>query len=148
MYLKVGHYNRCGIEIIDVAGEIDIYTDPRLREILSYLIDKRNYQLVVNLEKVDFCGASGLGILVGGLNRVRDHDGSLDLVCTQDKLLRIFAITRLTEVFGIHNSVNQAVATRKAESNLTSELERRRAMEIESSGLHTGKRLRMPLRTQ
>ena len=41
------------------------------------------YQLVVSLEKVGFLDSTGLGVLVGGLNRVRAHDGSLDLVCTQ-----------------------------------------------------------------
>ncbi|MGH3299098.1 MAG: STAS domain-containing protein, partial [Trebonia sp.] len=53
--------------------------------------------------------------LVGGLKRVRAHDGSLDLVCTQERILKIFRITGLTKVFGIHESVDQAIAARKAE---------------------------------
>ena len=34
MDLKLGHYNKDGIEVVDVEGEIDIYTAPRLRELL------------------------------------------------------------------------------------------------------------------
>ena len=30
MDLKLGHYNKDGIEIVDVEGEIDVYTAPRL----------------------------------------------------------------------------------------------------------------------
>ncbi len=113
MDLKLGHYSKDGIEVIDVGGEIDIYTAPRLRELLIDLVSKNSYQLIVNLEKVGFLDSTGLGVLVGGLKRVRAHDGSLDLVCTQEPILKIFRITGLTQVFGIHPTVNQAIAAKK-----------------------------------
>jgi anti-sigma B factor antagonist len=116
--LKLSNSNKDGIEIVDVEGEIDVYTAPRLRELLIELVNKKNYQLVVNMEKVEFLNSTGLGVLVGGLKRVRAHDGSLDLVCTQERILKIFRITGLTKVFGIHESVDQAIAARKAEKRL------------------------------
>ena len=73
--------------VLEVAGEID-----------------------VDLEKVDFLDSTGLGVLVGGLKRVRNHDGSLQLVCTQEKILKIFRITGLTKVFPIHSSVGDAIS--------------------------------------
>ena len=111
--LKLGHYNKDGTEVIDVRGEIDIYTAPRLRELLIDLVSKTNYQLIVNMDKVEFLDSTGLGVLVGGLKRVRAHDGSLDLVCTRERILKIFKITGLTQVFGIHQTVNQAIAATK-----------------------------------
>jgi anti-sigma B factor antagonist len=111
--LKLGHYARDGIEVIDVQGDIDMYTAPRLRELLIGLVSKGHYQLVVNLDKVGFLDSTGLGVLVGGLRRVRVYDGSLDLVCTQQRILKIFRITGLTEVFGIYETVDQAIAARK-----------------------------------
>ncbi len=108
--LKLGHYDKDGIEVVTVEGEIDIYTAPRLRELLIDLVSKNNYQIVVNLEKVGFLDSTGLGVLVGGLKRVRPHDGSLDLVCTQERILKIFRITGLTKVFGIYETVDQAIA--------------------------------------
>ena len=113
MDLKLGHHATDGIEVIDVQGEIDMYTAPRLRELLINLVSKGSYQLVVNLDKVGFLDSTGLGVLVGGLKRVRAHDGSLDLVCTQQRLLKIFRITGLTEVFGIYETVDQAIAATK-----------------------------------
>jgi anti-sigma B factor antagonist len=110
--LKLGHYAKDGIEVIDVQGEIDMYTAPRLRELLIDLVSKGDYQLVVNLDKVGFLDSTGLGVLVGGLRRVRAHDGSLDLACTQQRILKIFRITGLTEVFGIYETVDQAIAAR------------------------------------
>jgi anti-anti-sigma regulatory factor len=34
------------------------------------------------------------------------HHGSLDLVCTQEQILKVFRITGLTKVFGIHETVD------------------------------------------
>jgi anti-sigma B factor antagonist len=111
--LKLGHYDKDGIEVVDVQGEIDMYTAPRLRELLIDLVSKGSYQLVLNLDEVGFLDSTGLGVLVGGLRRVRAHDGSLDLVCTRERILRIFRVTGLTEVFGIYETVDQAIAARK-----------------------------------
>ncbi len=113
--LKLGHHTKDGIEVVDVEGEIDVYTAPRLRELLIDLVNKNNYQLVVNMERVEFLDSTGLGVLVGGLKRVRAYDGSLDLVCTQERILKIFRITGLTKVFGIHDTVDEAIAARKSE---------------------------------
>src|ERR1700729_174099 len=115
MDLVLDHYSKGGFEVVDVEGEIDVYTAPRLRELLIDLVNKNNYQLVVNMEKVEFLDSPGLGGLVGGLKRVRAHDGSLDLVCTQERILKIFRITGLTKVFGIHETVDEAIAARKSE---------------------------------
>jgi anti-sigma B factor antagonist len=113
--LKLEHHTTDGIEVVDVEGEIDVYTAPRLRELLIDLVNSGHYQLVVNMEKVEFLDSTGLGVLVGGLKRVRAHDGSLDLVCTQERILKIFRITGLTKVFGIHDGVDEATAARKSE---------------------------------
>jgi anti-sigma B factor antagonist len=113
--LKLDHHTQDGNEVVDVEGEIDVYTAPRLRELLIELVNKGHFKLIVNMERVEFLDSTGLGVLVGGLKRVRAHDGSLDLVCTQERILKIFRITGLTKVFGIHDSVDEAIAARRSE---------------------------------
>ncbi|WP_449061024.1 STAS domain-containing protein [Planomonospora algeriensis] len=117
MDLKLDHHSEDRLTIVEVEGEIDVYTAPRLRELLidlvnkgnfHLLVNKGNFHLLVNMEKVDFLDSTGLGVLVGGLKRVRAHDGSLELVCTQERILKIFRITGLTKVFGIYASVEEA----------------------------------------
>jgi anti-sigma B factor antagonist len=41
---------------------------------------------------------------------VKAHDGSLSLVCSQDKILKIFKITGLTKVFPIHDTLEEALS--------------------------------------
>jgi len=113
--LKVNDYTTDdGLTVINVEGEIDVYTAPKLRAKLIDLVNKGKFHLLVDMEKVEFLDSTGLGVLVGGLKRVRAHDGSLELVCTQERILKIFRITGLTKVFGIHTSLEEARENRKS----------------------------------
>jgi anti-sigma B factor antagonist len=103
--------------VVVVGGEIDVYTAPKLREQLIDLVSSGQYHLVVDMEGVEFLDSTGLGVLVGGLKRVRAHEGSLRLVCTQERILKIFRITGLTKVFPIHGSVEEAVAADSSSSD-------------------------------
>ena len=101
-----------GATIIAVGGEIDVYTAPKLRDKITELVADGVYDLIVDMEAVEFLDSTGLGVLVGGLKKVRAHDGSLQLICTQDRLLKIFRITGLAKVFVIHDSADGALAAR------------------------------------
>jgi anti-sigma B factor antagonist len=101
-----------GHTIIEVGGEIDVYTAPKLRDKITELVGNGNYHLVIDMEKVDFLDSTGLGVLVGGLKKVRAHDGSMRLICNQERLLKIFRITGLAKVFAIHGSQADALAER------------------------------------
>ena len=95
--------------VVAVGGEIDVYTAPKLRERLVELINSGHYHLIINLEGVDFLDSTGLGVLVGRAQagpRPRGH--RCVLVCTQERLLKIFRITGLAKVFPIYDSVEAA----------------------------------------
>ena len=97
-----------GKTIVAVGGEIDVYTAPKLRDKITELVAAGNYDILVDMEEVEFLDSTGLGVLVGGLKKVRAHDGSLELVCNQDRLLKIFRITGLDSVFDIYDTVDAA----------------------------------------
>lgn len=99
-----------GHTVLAVKGEVDVYTAPRLRERLVELVTEGKRQIVVDLEGVDFLDSTGLGVLVGGLKRLRSNDGEMSLVSTQSRILKVFEITGLTKVFSIHDSVEAATA--------------------------------------
>ena len=97
-------------QVIEVGGEVDVYTAPKLRESIVSAVDGGNNRLIVDVERVDFLDSTGLGVLVGSLKRVRSEGGSLDIVCTHERILKIFDITGLDKVFGLHASVDDAIA--------------------------------------
>lgn len=98
-----------GYAVLEVAGEIDVYTAPQLRERLIALVEGGSRQVVVDLGRVEFLDSTGLGVLVGALKRLRVVDGELLLVCAQERLLKIFRITGLDRVFSLFDSVEAAM---------------------------------------
>jgi anti-sigma B factor antagonist len=95
--------------IVDLSGEIDVYTSPKVKDAMSSLIDKGVYNLIINLEKVRYIDSTGLGVLIGGLKRVREHGGSVNLVCTNPQIKKIFDITGLVKIFGIFENEDSAM---------------------------------------
>lgn len=99
-----------GRPVLHVAGEIDVYTAPRLRERLLELAHSGATTVVADLSGVSFVDSTGLGVLVSGLKRFREAGGDLVLVVTQPQVLKVLEITGLTEVFTIHADVGEATA--------------------------------------
>src|ERR1700680_1696833 len=89
--------------VVDLNGEIDVYTSPKVKDAVTDLIDRGVYNLVINLENVRYIDSTGLGVLIGGLKRVREHGGTVSLVCTNPQIRKIFDITGLVKIFGIYD---------------------------------------------
>jgi anti-sigma B factor antagonist len=96
--------------IIEVDGELDMYTAPRLKEALSDGISQGYKQMVVDLTHVGFLDSTTLGILVSGLRRLRESEGELHLVVDHPHLTKMFRITGFDGVFPIHKTLDEAVA--------------------------------------
>lgn len=108
MELALSSHTLESFEIIEIGGEVDVYTAPKLREAIVTAVEAGHLRLIIDVEKVEFLDSTGLGVLVGALKRVRADGGSLDIVCTQERILKIFAITGLDKVFGLHSSIDEA----------------------------------------
>jgi anti-sigma B factor antagonist len=98
-----------GCAVLQVAGEVDARTAPMLREQMRELSAKGAVHLIADLGQVDFLDSTGLGALAGGLKRLREAGGSLTLVITTPRILRIFQITGLTKALAIQPSVADAI---------------------------------------
>ncbi len=96
--------------MLDVAGEVDVYSAPTLRERLAELLEATEPDVIVNLTEVTFLDSTGIGTLVAALNRAVALGGTLLLVCDHERLLKLFRITGLDSVFSIHPTVEAALA--------------------------------------
>ena len=81
-----------GVVIAAVAGDIDISTVTRLRERLLELAGSEQ-TLIVDLNRVTFIDAAGLGALVGAARRAAAHGGSLHAVCARPQTRKLLWLT-------------------------------------------------------
>lgn len=100
-----------GRVVVTVSGEVDVSSADALRDELRLLVDEGHTDLVVDLSAVSFMDSTGLGVLVGTLKRVRLAGGRLDLVVDGDRLVRLFELTALDQVFSVHRTLEEALGT-------------------------------------
>lgn len=95
--------------VIDVNGEVDVHSAPQLSDRLSQAIDSGPNSLVVDMSSLAFIDSTGLGALVAARNHANSTGVSLRLVCSSSRLLKVFRITGLHQVFEIFPTLEQAV---------------------------------------
>jgi len=110
MDLRLETSDRDGATVLSAHGEIDVATAPQLRQQIVELASESSAPLVIDLEGVDFLDSTGLGVLVSGLKRFRTLGSDVLLVATRPRILKVFEITGLTQVFSIHPTVEDAVS--------------------------------------
>ena len=96
--------------VVEVAGEVDLYSAPELKEHVLTAIDRGRTKIVVDLTNATFIDSTTLGVLVGARKRLREHDGALAVVCADDDKLGLFEMTGLDRVFSIHADRAAALA--------------------------------------
>lgn len=101
--------------IVDLTGEMDVYTTPQAKAAMLDLLEKGYYHLVVNLRQTEYLDSTALGVLVGTLKRVREKGGDLRLVAPSPRIRRLLEITRLINVFPIDASEQEATNKLKQE---------------------------------
>jgi len=97
-----------GITVVELDGDIDVYTAPAFRDALEEAIDAGALRIVVDLAKVTFMDSTGLGVLVGSERRLKPLGGSLALACA-GTIGQLLLITGLDRVFTLYASRNEAL---------------------------------------
>ena len=97
--------------VISLSGEVDLYTAPEFKQELLDAIGKGAKEVVVDFSSTTFIDSTTLGVLVGGVKRLRTNEGQLSLVCSDRNITKIFEITGLDRVFTIYPTREEAIAT-------------------------------------
>ena len=99
-----------GAYVISLAGEVDLYTAPEFKQQLLDVIAKGGKEVIVDFSDTTFIDSTTLGVLVGGVKRLRTNDGQLSLVCRDRNITKIFEITGLDRVFTIYPTRDEALS--------------------------------------
>jgi anti-anti-sigma factor len=81
--------------ILHLSGDIDIFTTAQLRQRLLNALGRSSSMLILDLSQVTFCGAGGLGVLLGVQGRGRVRGITLALTGLPPFMSRLLSITGL-----------------------------------------------------
>ena len=91
--------------LVTVIGDLDLESAPAMTAALKKVLGER--PVVLDLSGVDFMDSSGLGVLVGAHQRAAD----LRLAAPNQRLQKIFKITKLHKVFAVHATLAEAISS-------------------------------------
>jgi anti-sigma B factor antagonist len=114
MDLSVNTRTADGVAVVEVAGEVDVYTAPTLRQHLRDVSSGERPRIVVDMAEVKLLDSTGLGVLVGAMGRVRESEGTLRLVVTSDHILKVLRITGLDALIPVDTDAEQAIEAARA----------------------------------
>ena len=95
--------------VLRIDGEIDAYAAPQIRERVLDLARNGTVHIIADLRGAGFLDSAGLGALVGSRKELRARGGSLTLVASSNRILQILRIAGLSDAFGLHARVPDAI---------------------------------------
>jgi len=96
-----------GSAVVGVTGELDVFTAPKLEEQLSQLIAGGTSGVTLDLTSVDFLDSTGLGVMVKALKWAKEAGGNLQVVASEEKIVKVFRITGLDEVMSLRPTLGE-----------------------------------------
>jgi anti-sigma B factor antagonist len=99
-----------GVNILRFKSDrLDAHNSDILKVKIKDIFEGGAKSVLVDLAEVRFIDSSGLGALVSGFKNAVTYKGSLALTGLQDQVRSMFELTRLTRVFDIYASEQEAL---------------------------------------
>ena len=95
--------------VVRVRGSADMSHADALRVHLDELAQEPVPTIVLDLTELEFISSGGLGALLSAHAKLRRHGGRLQLVNPRPLVLRLLETTRLTELFAVFPSIDEAL---------------------------------------
>jgi len=108
--MKINSYTKDDVVILEPVGRLLPGPDVgELDEKLYSLLGKEQKKVVIDLGKTDRIGSSALSVLLHHCAKFKEIGGNLRLANLTKKIKEIIAITKLTLVFDVYDSLKEAL---------------------------------------
>lgn len=108
--MKFNHIEKDDVDIIEVSGKIMGGDDfIPLDDKLYALIGRGRHKVIIDLAKCAWINSTGLGRLIHHSTTFKESKGELKLARLTEKIDKIITITRLTEVFDVADTIEEAL---------------------------------------
>ncbi len=99
------------VNMIQIAGNIDLYTTPELKEEFDNLNKQSNHKILIDLSNVRFIDSSGLGILVTQALYLQKRNRVLKFINVNSTINHVFSLGGFTRSFKKFPSEDAALAS-------------------------------------
>lgn len=105
------------ISVVRVDGVIDTMTSSELEKVMSSLMERSRYNIIIDLGGVDYISSAGWGIFISNIREIRQHGGDLKLARMIPNVYEIYELLEFDSILQAYENVERA----KADFNLSTE---------------------------
>lgn len=95
--------------VVMLSGDIDLYLTPDARRVILRCLSEKN-GVLVDLSGVTYIDSSGIACLVEGYQTAKQQQLRFGLVGVSENAMNVLRLTRLDQVFPVHDSLAAALA--------------------------------------
>ena len=111
--MEIRDHSHGDLLIVQVcSSRLDASRAPEFKEEIATRIASGHTKLVLDFSMVDFVDSTGLGALVNCMKRL--GKGQLSIVGVKGAVSRLFALTRMDQVFAVYPTMDAALAHKGA----------------------------------
>lgn len=97
--------------VLKFEGEVIFDNSNQLKEEAKQRLGQKEEvnNLIIDLSRVPYLDSSGVGVLLSLFKFMRTRDGSLSVAEPNEKIRRVFDVTKMREIIPVYNSLEEAL---------------------------------------
>jgi len=107
--LEIKQEDRDGVKIIKVKGRMEAETYPNTEKTIMKMLEEENYQILIDMEELEYINSSGWVVFIGNLKLARDNRGDIKLCCMNDQVSDVFKQMGLDYIIHVYGNIEDAV---------------------------------------
>ena len=98
-----------GVRVVEISGELDIATSPRVRELLSDAASDGDRPIVLDLARCTFIDSTGLATLLHGTKPAQNGESNVAIVSVGGEVRKLLELTAIDKTIPVFDAVDQAI---------------------------------------
>jgi len=100
-----------GVTVIDLEGEMEVYSLSALKSALEDLIESESSAIALNMEKVSQIDSSGIGMIIQTSKRLQALKGGMRLFRVTPAVMQVLRTTKVISLIQVLDSEEEAVSS-------------------------------------
>ncbi len=107
--MEISMSEKNGVQILKLRGKI--LGGPEagtINDKIHESISRGQIKIIIDMQDLELMNSSGLGILIAAITTLKNNNGKMALIHVPERIAHLLKITKLTNVFKLFDSVEQA----------------------------------------
>lgn len=103
------HRTRQPINILKVGGYIEFTASDELDKVISRIISRDTFNIIIDLGDVDYISSRGWSIFLSKIKMIRENGGDLKLARMSDNVYEVYKVLEFFWFLKVYESVDEAI---------------------------------------